>query len=152
MLPLKNSILAAVYSLQISRRIMSQTSTFRYIPELDSLRGLFCFTVLVAHVPLIFAKLPFAWEGMQMFFIMSGYLICSILLKQKEKRLGIYAKNFYIRRILRIVPLYIVYISLVWLVVYSLRNVEVMKQTRMVEEFQKFGVYLFTFTYNFKEL
>lgn len=131
---------------------MTQKKTFRYVPELDGIRGIFCWPVVIAHTPLMLAKLPVAWEMMQLFYILSGYLICSILLMEKDQPLKVYLKNFYIRRVLKIFPLYFLYIFLVWLLVYATRNVEAMEFSGMAEEFRRFSINLFTFTYNFREI
>jgi len=131
---------------------MSQQKSFRYIPEIDGIRGIFCWPVVIAHTPLMLAKLPVAWEMMQLFYILSGYLISSILLTEKDQPLGQYLKNFYLRRILKILPLYFLYIFLVWLVVFAFRNTEVMQHSSMIEEFRRFWVNMLTFTYNFREI
>jgi peptidoglycan/LPS O-acetylase OafA/YrhL len=89
------------------------------VPELDGIRGLAVSMVLVFHFvnnqvgsiadPSRFSQILFKvtstfWSGVDLFFILSGYLIGSILLKNKHA--GNYFKAFYFRRILRIAPLY----------------------------------------------
>ncbi len=53
------------------------------------------------------------WAGVQLFFVLSGYLITSILLREKNLNLGLYLKRFYWRRSLRIFPLYFAYLAIV---------------------------------------
>jgi peptidoglycan/LPS O-acetylase OafA/YrhL len=148
----ENSILAAAIPPEQTNERMSEKKSFRYVPELDGIRGIFCWPVVIAHTPLMLAKLPVAWEMMQLFYILSGYLITSILLHEKDQPLKVYLKNFYIRRVLKIFPLYFLYIFLVWLLVYATRNVEAMEFSGMAEEFRRFSINLFTFTYNFREI
>jgi peptidoglycan/LPS O-acetylase OafA/YrhL len=89
------------------------------IPELDGLRGIAVVMVLIFHYinnqlsPLdlesgILSTLKvttsFFWSGVDLFFILSGFLIGSILLKYKGQKN--YFKTFYIRRFLRIVPVF----------------------------------------------
>jgi peptidoglycan/LPS O-acetylase OafA/YrhL len=62
--------------------------------------------------------LEFGWTGVQAFFVLSGYLITGILLKDKElasSRFG-YFSNFYMRRALRIFPVYFAYLAAIYLV------------------------------------
>jgi peptidoglycan/LPS O-acetylase OafA/YrhL len=80
----------------------------RYIPELDGLRAFAILPVKAAHfghfshVPSVFR---FGGTGVDLFFVLSGYLITGILLTSKAKK-GYY-RNFFARRGLRIWPLYI---------------------------------------------
>jgi len=90
------------------------------LPELDGIRGLAIVGVLLSHgarMTGIFVSMPqsivawlyrFAvvplWGGVDLFFVLSGFLITGILLKTKNARN--YFSNFYIRRILRIFPIY----------------------------------------------
>ena len=80
------------------------TLTRSYYPSLDGLRGFAILGVLLQHN---FSFLPvpkFGWVGVDLFFVLSGFLITEILLKTKEQKN--FLPNFYIRRILRIFPLY----------------------------------------------
>ena len=89
------------------------------IPELDGIRGLAVILVLFFHygnnqlifmtdphaVVNVFTKITsFFRSGVDLFFILSGFLIGAILLKNKASKS--YFKTFYIRRFLRIFPLF----------------------------------------------
>lgn len=93
----------------------------RYIPELDGLRAFAILGVLLVHsnfalhTPALEMYRSWGWIGVDLFFVISGYLITSILLASKEKP-GYYV-NFYARRGLRIWPLY--YLLLVFVFVAS---------------------------------
>ncbi len=74
----------------------------RRIPELDSLRAIAAVVVLFFHLdPLGYFP---GWSGVDLFFVLSGYLITTIILRH-EGVSGFY-KNFYVRRTLRIWPIY----------------------------------------------
>ena len=82
----------------------------RYIPQLDVLRGLAILYVMFYHaaknVPALHL-LPvfrFGFTGVDLFFVLSGFLITGILVRTKDA--DCYFTNFYMRRILRIWPLY----------------------------------------------
>lgn len=76
-----------------------------YYPGLDGLRGTAIIIVIVSH---LLAKFDFVKDtgafGVEIFFVISGFLITSLLLKEKVKHGTVSFKNFYIRRILRIFP------------------------------------------------
>ena len=84
------------------------------VPVLDGLRGIAILLVLVTHfcvftyrpfIDLLFFKAAAAgWIGVDLFFVLSGYLITGILLDAKGAP-G-YFRTFYTRRVLRIFPLY----------------------------------------------
>lgn len=74
----------------------------KYYKSLDGVRGIAVMLVVLMH----FGLLDFGWAGVELFFVLSGFLISSILLKWKEEPIGFYMKRFYWRRVLRIFPLY----------------------------------------------
>jgi peptidoglycan/LPS O-acetylase OafA/YrhL len=80
------------------------------IAGLDGLRAVAFLVVFLFHT----RYLPFGWLGVQLFFVLSGFLITDILLRMKEKLpKGDFYKKFYGRRFLRIFPLYYFYLALV---------------------------------------
>jgi peptidoglycan/LPS O-acetylase OafA/YrhL len=80
---------------------MSPTAVKR-VPELDGLRGLAAALVVVHHLwPQTFA---FGWAAVDLFFVLSGYLITGICLENGDKK-GFFPA-FYARRSLRIWPIY----------------------------------------------
>jgi peptidoglycan/LPS O-acetylase OafA/YrhL len=86
---------------------------FAHIPFLDGLRALAIFWVLNFHsggqLGALFSKRG-GWAGVDAFFVISGFLITGILLKEQTKTASIGLKNFYARRALRLVPAYILFI------------------------------------------
>ena len=88
----------------------SQTAytDFKHIPALDGLRGIAVLIVMVYHLALLVPELKFAAKGgflgVDIFFVLSGFLITSILLKEYQKAGQINLKNFYYRRFLRLIP------------------------------------------------
>jgi peptidoglycan/LPS O-acetylase OafA/YrhL len=96
------------------------------IEELDGLRGIAVVLVMALHIfkraayftehPILETFTKFTtvgWVGVDIFFTLSGFLITSILLKSKTGEH--YFRNFYVRRALRIFPLYYAAIALILL-------------------------------------
>src|SRR5215213_9450361 len=82
----------------------SQTPARTHYPGLDVLRGLAISIVVFYHN---FGSVSFfrlGWLGVDLFFALSGFLITDLLLNSRDNKY--YFKNFYIRRILRIFPIY----------------------------------------------
>ena len=91
------------------------------IPELDGLRGLAIVLVLIFHyleqqgtatpgsVTFYLQRLVLmGWSGVDLFFVLSGFLIGGILLEARDSRS--YFRTFYFRRFFRIIPLYYAWI------------------------------------------
>jgi peptidoglycan/LPS O-acetylase OafA/YrhL len=91
-------------------------------PELDGIRGIAILQVLVWHfqsevasepgTPLAYA-IPFlsmTWTGVDLFFVLSGFLIGGLLIDAKGSRN--YLRVFYVRRAFRILPLYLLILLL----------------------------------------
>jgi peptidoglycan/LPS O-acetylase OafA/YrhL len=90
-----------------------------YIPELQGLRGIAVLAVVIYHCHprlegtwIHYASL-WGWAGVNLFFVLSGFLITSILLEAREK--PHYFRNFYARRALRIWPVYVLVLAAVYL-------------------------------------
>ncbi|HSK87927.1 MAG TPA: acyltransferase [Anaerolineales bacterium] len=91
------------------------------IPGLDGLRAIAILLVFASHSDLV----EFGWVGVQLFFVLSGFLITGILLDMKDSLpAGKYFTKFYGRRFLRIFPLYYFYLALMAVVAYWLISVD----------------------------
>ncbi len=92
-----------------SREISSGTR----VAELDGMRGLAALSVVVAHyfgeVGHGLSSLGAGWVGVNLFFVLSGFLIGSIILERRSSPnfLGV----FYYRRAVRILPIYLLTVS-----------------------------------------
>lgn len=73
-----------------------------YRPELDGFRGISIILVFIHHIH--HSILPGGFLGVDMFFVLSGFLITSLLLEEWNQNKTISLKNFYIRRIFRLMP------------------------------------------------
>ena len=87
-----------------------------YVKSLDGVRALAIILVMSFHANLN----HFGWMGVQLFFVLSGYLITGILWKEKDQHSssGFKLKKFWVRRSLRIFPLYfgfLLFVSLIYL-------------------------------------
>jgi peptidoglycan/LPS O-acetylase OafA/YrhL len=80
----------------------------KYYPSLNGLRGVSIIIVLMAHLHLsrnsIYLRCFNGALGVDIFFVLSGFLITSICLKEYKLTGNLSLKNFYVRRILRIIP------------------------------------------------
>lgn len=87
----------------------------RQVPALDGVRGIAILIVLLHHfesilpgsnlaVNLLKATFYMGWSGVDLFFVLSGFLITGILVDTKQAKN--YFSSFYARRVLRICPLY----------------------------------------------
>lgn len=87
------------------------------IPNLDGLRGLAILLVLFHHLPAIpenpFSTLQFNGRlGVSVFFTISGFLITTLFLREEQKNGRVKLASFYVRRSLRLFPLYYIALAL----------------------------------------
>ena len=86
-----------------------------YIPELQGLRGLAVLGVVIYHChprlvgTWLYSASLWGWAGVNLFFVLSGFLITSILLEARDR--PHYFRNFYARRALRIWPVYVLVLA-----------------------------------------
>ncbi|MCK5535353.1 MAG: acyltransferase [Bacteroidales bacterium] len=92
-----------------------------YYPGLNELRALAVLSIIPGHIEQIKSifNLPFFYWfpipgklGVILFFVISGFLITTLLLKERSTTSTINLKNFYVKRILRIWPLYFLIMAL----------------------------------------
>ena len=110
-------------ALQLMNPTPSHPTPARYMPQLDGLRAIAVFSVAWSHWMRDYCGgLPVGHFGVQLFFVLSGFLITGILLRAKpepgESR-GPVLRQFFVRRALRIFPAYYLVLSVVWLANYS---------------------------------
>ena len=102
---------------------VDESTTGKHIPALDGIRGLAIVLVLLVHLfvhnPRPQVSLPMrviatlfsaGWVGVDLFFVLSGFLITGSLYDTQQSRL--FFRNFYARRALRIFPLYYGFLGL----------------------------------------
>ena len=86
-----------------------------YRPEIDGLRALAVVSVIIYHVEFFFLEskvLQGGFIGVDIFFVISGYLITSILIKEVSLKGKFSLLDFYERRARRILPALFVTISI----------------------------------------
>ncbi|WP_299194424.1 acyltransferase [uncultured Erythrobacter sp.] len=98
------------------------------IKGFDGLRALSVIFVILTHLGIYATAQNAGWlseraapiisgtTGVQIFFVLSGFLITSLLIKEHEATGSVSLKGFYIRRALRILPLYFLCVLLTWFV------------------------------------
>jgi peptidoglycan/LPS O-acetylase OafA/YrhL len=109
-----------------------------YVPEVDALRAIAMTSVIVFHCELM----PFGWMGVWLFYVVSGFSVTTSLLSRRHRALSIgrAISSFYIRRALRIWPLYFAFIAL------NVVLLEAIGRTQPLEDLP----WLLSFTQNMK--
>ncbi len=131
-----------------------------HVPALDGVRGLAIFAVLAFHLNgqvqyrfhnrpatdalarIILSLSNHGWVGVDLFFVLSGFLITGILIAQRDS--PSYYRVFYVRRALRIFPLYFGFLALCVLVLPALTRPTSPGYASAVQH----QLYLWTYTSN----
>src|SRR4051812_20163584 len=91
-----------------------------HVGALDGFRGLAVLLVVVNHIGSVMPSRPTwfhgGWVGVDLFFVLSGFLITSLLLRERGARGDVSYGAFYMRRALRLLPA--LYVFLAGLVAY----------------------------------
>lgn len=113
-----------------------------YMPGLDGLRALAVFAVIAYHLELSWA--PGGLLGVSLFFVLSGYLITNILMKQWERTGTIDLKDFWIRRARRLLPaLFVMLIGVIlWATFFSSERLADLLQEVLAAAFYTSNWYL----------
>ncbi len=130
----------------------------RYFPSLDGWRAVAILIVLLDHLRYnqlpgtIYSKIShsliYGHLGVRIFFVLSGFLITILIIKEFQKSGTINSKRFYIKRILRIFPALYLYLIVLAIVNYFFKlNIDVnsfLVAAFYVSNFQFFDVNTFT--------
>jgi peptidoglycan/LPS O-acetylase OafA/YrhL len=119
-----------------------------HIAALDGVRGIAILTVLLSHFLMkeyfanerAFYIAQNGWMGVDLFFVLSGFLITGILLDSRDR--PNYWSGFYRRRALRILPLYYFVVIVTWITIVFIE-----KAPERLQGYDSF-VWYFTFTPN----
>src|SRR2546426_2623171 len=87
----------------------------QHLPALDGLRAVSVFTVMVYHFG--FIRVP-GDLGVSAFFVLSGFLITWLLLKEDRATGDVSLTRFYVRRVLRIFPAYYAFLAVSFVIDY----------------------------------
>jgi peptidoglycan/LPS O-acetylase OafA/YrhL len=81
--------------------------SIRYRPEVDGLRAISVVAIIIYHAEFMRAGynlIPGAFLAVEVFFVISGFLITSLILKELQESRGFSVRNFYERRVRRLFP------------------------------------------------
>jgi len=107
-----------------------------YVPEIDAVRALAIAAVILVHA----GFMPFGWAGVWLFFVVSGFAVTTSLIRSEIGSKFQQLRHFYVRRCLRIVPLYFMFIGINSLYLLHVWRPEPLRALP----------YLLTFTYDFR--
>jgi peptidoglycan/LPS O-acetylase OafA/YrhL len=124
---------------------MSSSQNSLYFPNLNGVRFIAAFWVIVHHIEQFKEKFGFANHifytrfirqlgplGVFLFFVLSGFLITTLLLVEKQKTNTVDIKKFYVRRILRIWPLYYLIVILGLFVLPQIEFLNIPDETPLI--------------------
>ena len=91
----------------------------KYLPSIDSLRALAVLAVIIYHIDVNY--LPGGFLGVDLFFVLSGYLISSLIIKEYKKTGTLNLYNFYVRRARRLLPAvyFMITVCLLFMVLFN---------------------------------
>lgn len=124
----------------------------KYFEHFDALRFLAFFKVFIFHLPIdnfpLFSYLKAGGGvGVMFFFVLSGFLISWIILEEKENTGSLNLRNFFMRRILRIWPLYYLMILIAYSTPFLL---EMIGLAASDQGYEPIWVYSLTFLENYR--
>jgi len=103
----------------------------KHVPALDGLRGL-AILLVITHHQLIPLSLEGGFLGVDLFFVLSGFLITTLLLAEFDAAKTISLGNFYARRALRLGPALLLYLLVCLIVTYHLQMLEWTRELKLV--------------------
>lgn len=109
---------------EVSTTITSRTDQLGFVPSLEGLRAAAVLLVLVSHLPVVMLdESPSWWPtggflGVDLFFVLSGFLITTLILDEQRRSSSFAVGRFFIRRALRLLPALYLLLACNW--VYAL--------------------------------
>lgn len=116
------------------------------VPQLDALRGIAILMVIAHHYPYIKLMETVGWAGVDLFFVLSGFLISGLLFDdwQRYGRLRIW--RFYVRRGFKIYPAF--YVFLLFTIAFSLRHYDAVRHWHEVFFLQDYSLHVWPHTWS----
>lgn len=127
----------------------------KHIPSLDGIRAFAVILILFMHWDYPYFGLKFGWIGVNLFFVLSGFLITRILLNTKKEKFKIFIKNFIKNRSLRIFPLYFFYLIISFVplqILITYLGIKNQLLTEALATFKNSWFLLISYTYNFNSI
>ena len=113
----------------------------KHLASLDSLRGIGVILIFSDHFMLSRPYIVFGWIGLWIFFSLSGYLITDGLLKIKPLPIRSYFGRFYLKRVFRIVPAFLIFFPISLALYFTLPR-------SLAGGSGRYWIYILTFTFN----
>jgi peptidoglycan/LPS O-acetylase OafA/YrhL len=121
-------------------RSYAEYKALKYVPELDGIRALSALIVISYHMHDPVWGWLVGYLGVQVFFVLSGYLITTLALREEAERGRLCLSAFYVRRAGRILPLYYLTVGIYCLVIFGLGH-SPYKQERLASELPAYLLY-----------
>lgn len=117
------SSVAVPFAVSSEQKVAARPAPFHlgYRPWLDGLRGIAILLVLASHTePMLLQR---GWLGVDLFFVLSGFLITALLIEEWEDTDAISFRRFYVRRACRLFPALAVMLLVSAIVMYFVPSV-----------------------------
>lgn len=123
-------------------------SRFRAI---DGLRAIAASLVICFHFGGSSWRWLSGWSGVQIFFVLSGFLITTLLLREEQRHGDVSMRGFYLRRAFRILPAYLVVVAVTYALAHVRGQDDLIKQTApyylsLLNEFKPSSLFLHSWT------
>lgn len=129
--------------MKISKNLASFWSD-RYFSSLDGLRAICILLVIFNHTKVPIPYGITGWLGVDIFFVLSGFLITTLLLRERDQYGNVSLKGFYVRRVFRILPIYFAVLASYFPIIYALHDKARWRDMKLALP------YLLTFTQEFR--
>ena len=129
-----------------------------HVPSLDGVRAIAALMVMFFHffqnltpnntvVSFLKTLSSFGQTGVSLFFVLSGFLITRILIREKNS--AFFFRNFYLRRTLRIFPLYYLYLILVFIIIPLFNHHQLPALSKQIYHWVYLQDFAITFNWDF---